>query len=305
MSSTSSTTPSTKKSNFKILEKLGASPFLGLWVLSNQDNTEYALKIFPYEDNKVSKCFLRESQVAEFNHPNIVKVSGATPKQKTIKSGEIIFTSHLMMELAPYGDFADFLIASDIFSQDEKLLRTYFHQLVEGLEYLHSNGCAHLDIKLDNLLIGDNFELKITDFDNCFVEKRDRKVISQGTNNYRAPELANCECEDPFSADIFSLAVCLFALAHGAFPFKEGSIYKGFDMMDLFTKKPEEFWDVYAMYGSQLCHDSQSLMDLISAMARFNSNERATIQDIKQNEWFKGDIYSKSELAAVMSNLYE
>ncbi|RZJ37213.1 MAG: hypothetical protein EOO18_06165 [Chryseobacterium sp.] len=51
----------------------------------------------------------------------------------------------------------------------EMIIRTYFHQLIEGIEYIHSQGVAHLDLKLENIMLGDSFELKIIDLQ--FVAK--------------------------------------------------------------------------------------------------------------------------------------
>lgn len=47
----------------------------------------------------------------------------------------------------------------------EKIVRTYFHQLVDALEYLHKSGIAHLDLKPENIALGDKFMLKIMDFE--------------------------------------------------------------------------------------------------------------------------------------------
>jgi len=67
------------------------------------------------------------------------------------------------------------------------LAKTLFLQLINGLEYLHGQGIAHLDLKLENLLLDSNFNLLIADFDGAYM-RGDLEVRSKGARNYRDPE---------------------------------------------------------------------------------------------------------------------
>jgi serine/threonine protein kinase len=68
----------------------------------------------------------------------------------------------LVYERAEGGDLMDFILIGGKF--DESLARHYFRQLMIGLEYCHSNGVTHRDLKPDNLLLDANYVLKIADF---------------------------------------------------------------------------------------------------------------------------------------------
>jgi len=47
----------------------------------------------------------------------------------------------------------------------EPICRRFFKQIIEAFEYLHSNGIAHRDVKLDNILIEEKTKMvKIIDF---------------------------------------------------------------------------------------------------------------------------------------------
>jgi len=108
---------------------------------------------------------------------------------KRDQTGEENFSSLLLMEYAPFGCLHDFL-QSDVCTMDETLTRTMFNQILNGLEYLHNTAkVAHLDLKPDNLLIGEDFKLKICDFDLSYKLGSDKKTLSKGTKEYRAPEL--------------------------------------------------------------------------------------------------------------------
>ena len=66
------------------------------------------------------------------------------------------------MKLADYGELYHFIEHTDRFP--ERLARTLYIQLVQGLNYLHLKGVAHRDIKPENLLIDKKFKLVIADF---------------------------------------------------------------------------------------------------------------------------------------------
>lgn len=104
--------------------------------------------------------------------------------------------------------------------KDLPLLKSLYLQLIEGISALHKNGYAHMDIKLENILISKEGVLKFCDFGfsmpaNQFVTKK------MGTQAYMAPEIYKA-CEMPCKAlptDVFSLGVLFFMMAFGAPPF--------------------------------------------------------------------------------------
>ena len=70
-----------------------------------------------------------------------------------------------IMEFCDQGDLFS-LVSQKYLSQDDHLpdRLCLFKQLVQGLKYLHDNGIAHRDVKLENLLLTKQSKLKITDF---------------------------------------------------------------------------------------------------------------------------------------------
>jgi serine/threonine protein kinase len=59
---------------------------------------------------------------------------------------------------------------------------------MEALIYLHANGISHRDLKLENLLFDNDFNLKVTDFGFATLMDRDLNTIL-GTEGYMAPEI--------------------------------------------------------------------------------------------------------------------
>jgi len=257
---------------------------------------KYAMKIFPSIEDEAQKYFKNEIRFASLNHPRIIRTLHFEQDKDILYKGEIKTVSFIVMEYAPHGDFFDFLNKNKSYF-NEKLARTYFKQLIEGLEYLHNRGIAHLDIKLENLLVGENFSLKVADFDlSCFI--KEKRVSTKGTRFYRAPELINGECKSPVAADIYSAGVILFLFQSGGIiPHAEGHLFEGFDLCDLLYNNNHEFWNKHCeIQRKSTSAFSRDFKELFNGMTKLNPKERFTISEIKASEWYNGEIYPEHEL---------
>jgi serine/threonine protein kinase len=90
--------------------------------------------------------------------------------------------------------------------------------MIETLVYLTKSGISHRDIKLENILINDEFNLKITDFGFASFSKDNLREI-KGTAVYMAPEIMLLKDYKGEEVDIFSMGVVTFALLTGLRPF--------------------------------------------------------------------------------------
>ena len=145
----------------------------------------YAIKFFKHDfDQEMIKDEV--SIMKKLNHPNLVTA---------VETGRDTFKKHngnekefeyLVMELAPAGDLFDVLLKCRRFS--EPTARHFFKQIVEGLDYLHfEHSLCHLDIKLENILVDENFNVKITDFG--FAKEVFGPLHYGGTKGYQSPEI--------------------------------------------------------------------------------------------------------------------
>jgi serine/threonine protein kinase len=273
-------------------------------VHSPQTKNYYALKVFPWENNQPSTYFMREARFSKFHHPNIISIPHYVFEHEAYYDDVPTKVSYMLMEYAQYGDFFNALVRFKI-PFNETLVRTYFHQLINGLSFLHDNGAAHLDIKLENLLIGENFTMKIADFDLSYFDE-DGQVRTKGTKNVRAPELLSKTCKNPRAADVYSAGIMLFLLkTKGNLPYLEDKPSKGLDMAEVKDKNPKLFWEKHCgLLRKDAGYFSPEFQALFMAMTHFNPSKRITLAEVKASVWYNGPTYSKKELAEYMRSQF-
>jgi serine/threonine protein kinase len=297
--------------NLSVVKKLGNAKFPVYLTSSKIDNQKYAMKVFSHQGEKPHPYFKNEVRFSSLNHPNVINMIHYENERDTVQKGEVKRVSYILMEYAPYGDFFDF-ISKNGENFDDKLIRSFFRQLVDGMEYLHETGIAHLDLKPENLLLGGNFNLKIADFDLSHV-KGDSKILSRGTKYYRGPELTATssssvsaeELKNPFAADIYSAGIILFILkSAGIYPHSEDTAFEGLNLADLMYNNIDEFWKKHIEIQEK--KDSffdKDFRELFNAMIKYNPEERISLKEIKQSKWYNGPIYTPFDLERKMKQI--
>ncbi|XP_010543009.1 PREDICTED: mitogen-activated protein kinase kinase kinase 2-like [Tarenaya hassleriana] len=127
-------------------------------------------------------------------------------------------TYSILMEYAPYGTVAD-KAAKNGGGLEENLVVKYTRHILCGLEYLHSKGIAHCDIKGSNVLIGENGDAKIADF-GCAKRvdtESDSAETVRGTPAFMAPEVARGE-KQGMESDIWAVGCTVIEMATGSLP---------------------------------------------------------------------------------------
>ena len=98
---------------------------------------------------------------------------------------------------------------------------------MRGILYIHGNGVAHRDLKLENVLLDANFDLKIADFGFSGLlsgaNSTGKMKTICGTPGYYAPEIMKKEAYSGASVDFFNCGILLFQFVHRYTPFNQAT----------------------------------------------------------------------------------
>mgnify|MGYP002624184704 CR=1 FL=1 len=126
----------------------------------------------------------------------------------------------------------EYICAGDLLSYikkrsklQEPVAKFIFKQIILALKFIHENKIVHRDIKLDNILIDLDNNIKICDFGvSKIVNKGDVMLEQCGTPAYIAPEILLNKGYEGFGVDVWSAGVVLYAMLSGTVPFKGSNI---------------------------------------------------------------------------------
>jgi len=165
---------------------------------------------------------------------------------------------------------------------NEPTAKFIFRQIIEGLQYIHSQNVVHRDIKLDNILIDLTNTVKICDFGVSRKIKKGEIMHDQcGTPAYIAPEIILGKGYEGFGVDIWSAGVVLYALLAGVVPFRQKSM-KLINQL-IIDGKYDEIENI-----------SAEAKDLIRGILNTDPLKRLTIDQILNHEWLKFDYLDEN-----------
>lgn len=260
-----------KESNTAVLHLVRSPTSSTLLVAKILRKDEYGRAHRAYE------CEIRS--LSRLSHPNIIPLVLTFTQNDTPREVDC-----LILEYCPM-DLVDLINSKG--TEDEEIVRFYFHQLIEALDYCHSQGICHRDVKPDNILIDSQGNLRLADFGSSteLGGHNGEGVLRDfvGTGKYRAPEVYTRNYEG-IPADVFSAGVTLIVMRIKTHPFyemkKESPQYREF----LFQK--QLFWSkVKGTY-------SEDFKDLMNKVLCLSPSDRYTINQIRDHPWWKGPVKS-------------
>lgn len=264
--------------------------------IHNETGEKVALKLL--QTNKLSMNESSRKQVeaeitamSRVRHPNVLSlkhVEWSTQYHK--KNGKVQDVMLVVLELAEGGELFEFLQSTGAF--EEAVARTYFRQLIQGVNYCHQQNVAHRDLKPENLLLDANFVLKLADFGFAKTMDSSKTMYTQcGTPGYMAPEMFEREGYDPKKADIWACGVILFIMLAGFPPFQQPKINDWW-FHKLKLNRHDLFWRAHC----RTAYFSDGFKDLINKILCPDPTKRISLEDILKHDWVQGDVIPEGML---------
>jgi len=187
------------------------------------------------------------------------------------------------------GELFDHIVKQQRLKEDQAC--RVFHQLIAGIESMHSKGIAHRDLKPENLLLDDDQNIKIVDFglSNTFNAGQFLKTAC-GSPCYAAPEMISGQEYDPQLADIWSIGIILYAMIVGHLPFEDPNTSV------LYRKITSGKFTVPN-------HVSESANLILNGILQTDPRRRMSLPDIRRSRWYQGLFCADQRLCDRPRNL--
>lgn len=253
---------------YYIGKKLGQGTF-GLVRLGTHIQTGEKVAIKILEKNRILENsdktrVEREIKILKsLHHKNIARLYSVIQTSTSI---------YLVMEYAEGSELFEYIVSHRRLNEYEAC--KFYHDIINGIDYIHQLKIAHRDIKPENLLLDANHNIKIVDFglSNLFTSNELLQTAC-GSPCYAAPEMINRDYYNGNTVDIWSSGVVLFAMLCGYLPFEDDNTDKLYD---------------------KIINGKFSIPDWISPKAKSfllgvldtSPERRFTVEKIRESEWY-------------------
>jgi len=210
-----------------------------------------------------------------------IEIIGSLDHENIQKYIECVFEEENLGLIVEYQAYSFFAIFKSGKSFDEDSFRPIFVDLMKGIQYLHQNGIAHLDIRPESLFFCKEKKLKICNFINSeYIPENGQVSCPYGTNSYQAPEIF---CKKPYcaeKADVWACGILLLSTLIGRNALKKGNDQEILQQISSLSIPK---------------YLSGEVSDLLSKMINIDPSQRIPISKILSHNWCKsGATFLKS-----------
>jgi len=228
--------------------------------------------------DNMKKILSETDLMKKLNHPNVTKIL------EMFEDDEYIL---IAMEYINGGNLFSFVKKRRKLS--EKTAKFLFRQIILGIKHIHSKKIVHRDIKLENILIDLNNNIKICDFGIGRILKNEKQLLYDkcGTPMYMAPEIllsSKTKGYEGFPVDIWSSGISLYIMLSGTLPFNLKN-NESSDMSEESNNNIELQYSIINKEPKKIEKISNEARDLLKGLLNKNPRKRLTIEQILNHPW--------------------
>jgi len=249
--------------DYVIIKKLGPAEGSNVKLAANKNTTARAAiktlkkeNMTPQEMDRARREIEIMKQLTEVGNPYIIKLIDVldTPSE-----------FHIVLEYICGGELVALILKNQGLS--EAHTHKLFKQILSAIETCHAHNIIHRDIKLQNILLDHNRNIKLIDFGlSNFRQDGVFRTTFCGTPAYASPEILLGTKYNGPEVDVWSLGVVLFAMLTSQFPFTTIS-----DILKGKFKEPENV--------------TPECVDLLSRMLKVEKEVRETLPGVLKHPW--------------------
>jgi serine/threonine protein kinase len=195
--------------DYELLRVLGKGSYAVVRLaMHKQTKKKVAIKSYEKISPLIKRNVSNEIKVLKhLDHPNIIKLIDIRQDTKGL---------HLIMEYAVGGSLDNY---SKTRSLDTKESVKIMKQVLCAVNYFHSLGVVHRDLKLSNIIIDSSKRIKIIDFGFATFTNGAELKLYCGTPEFMAPEMVSQSPYNGKKVDIWALGVIFYVLITKTYPF--------------------------------------------------------------------------------------
>jgi len=260
---------------------LGKGGFAKCYELTSMDSQRtYAGKVIAKAS--LAKPSARSKLINEIkihrniSHQNVVKLERFFEDSTNV---------YILLEVCPNQTLMELVKRRKRLTETET--QVYMWQLVNTMIFLHGQNVIHRDLKLGNLFLDGNLDIRIGDFGLAtqLSSPTERKRTICGTPNYIAPEILepNANNGHSFEVDTWALGVIMYTMLVGQPPFETASVKTTY-------KRIKD--NVYAFPKD--IHMSPAARNLITRILAAKPSDRPSLQGVRSDAFFTQSPFPKS-----------
>ena len=252
---------------------------------------KYAAKVLKIKDKekeqkKENKLFDNEVNILKYlkNNININYITNLIDSgigEIKIENRPNSINKYLILEYAEKGSLFNYIYFPEG-KLEERFCKRIFYKILRGIQSLHEANICHRDIKLQNILLDNEYNPKLCDFGLASLNSNELKEFL-GTRDHAAPEILCKEPYNGFKIDIFSLGVTLFRLVTSNSGFGQAINDKIYNYIR--NNCFDGYWFIIKAKGIKELSDE--FKKLYIKMVSFEPENRPNIQEILNSEWME------------------